>query len=225
MNYRNNAYYVASNDFQGQISDQLAGSMQLVNVGIDTLFIEYVAVTEKVVPVEISGSYSAAQNHLIDGSVKVIPEEVTLVGPREEIDTIKRIRTAAVDHLDLTADFSFKEELISPENLLHTTLSPGQVEITGTVYKFSEKLIDVPVTVLNVPAGMEIKTFPEVVQVLCRAKLDRLKTLTADDFSVTADYTTLQKEQLLQVRIQEQPGDIPSAQLLDTQLEYILRRL
>jgi len=70
-----------------------------------------------------------------------------------------------------------------------------------------------------------MKTFPEKVQVLCRAKLDRLKTLTADDFTITADYNTLQKEQLLQVRIEEQPGDIPSTQLLDTQLDYILRRL
>jgi len=225
MNYRNNAYYVSSNDFQGQVRDQLAGSMQLLDVGIDTLFIEYVAVIEKVVPVEVQGSITAAQNHLIEGSVKVIPEKVTLVGPREEIDTINMIRTRAADHLDLTADFSFKKELILPENLLYTTWNPGQVAIAGTVYKFSEKLINVPVTVLNVPAGMEIKTFPEQVQVLCRAKLDRLKSLTANDFSVTADYNTLQKEQLLQVRIQDQPGDIPSAQLLDTQLDYILRRL
>ena len=225
MNYRNNTYYIPRNDFQGQIRDQLAGSMQLLEVGIDTLFIEYLAVIEKEVPVEIKGSYSAAQNHLIDGSVDVTPDKVTLVGPREEIDTIKRIRTVTSDHLDLTTDFNFREDLILPENLLHTTLSPGQVAIAGTVYKFSEKLIDIPVTVLNVPAGMEIKTFPEEVQVLCRAKLDRLKTLTADDFTVTADYNSIQKEQLLQVRIQEQPGDIPSTQLLDTHLEYILRRL
>ncbi|MBT8234935.1 MAG: hypothetical protein KJO04_01975, partial [Bacteroidia bacterium] len=225
MNYRNNTYYVPSNEFQRQIRDQLAGSMQLLDVGIDTLYIEFMAVIEKVVPIEIRGSYTAAQNHLIDGAVEVIPEKVTLVGPREEIDTIKRVRTVTSEHIDLTADFSFKEALSLPENLIHTTLNPGQVTIAGTVYKFSEKLIDVPVTVLNVPAGMEIKTFPEQVQVLCRAKLDRLKTLTADDFTVTADYNTLQKEQLLQVKIQEQPGDIPSTQLLDTQLDYILRRL
>ncbi|NND14708.1 MAG: YbbR-like domain-containing protein [Eudoraea sp.] len=225
VNFRNNTYYVPSSAFEGQIRDQLSGSMQLLDVGIDTLFIECIAVIEKEVPVEVRGSYSATQNHLIDGPVKILPKTVTLVGPRTEIDTIKKVRTLAVEHLDLTEDFNFKEELIVPENLLHTTISPSQVEITGTVYKFSEKLIDVPVTVLNVPAGMEIKTFPEQVQVLCRAKLDRLKTLTASDFTVSADYNTVQKEQLLQVSIQEQPKDIPSAQLLDTHLEFILRRL
>ena len=225
MNYRNNSYYVPNVDFQGQIRDQLAGSMQLLDVGIDTLFVEYIAVVEKEVPVEIRGSYSAAQNHLLDGSIKAVPEKVTLVGPREEIDTIAKIRTLANDHFDLATDFNFKETLVLPEKLLHTTLNPVQVEVTGTVYKFSEKMISVPVTIVNVPDGMEIKTFPEQVQVLCRAKLDRLKSLTADDFTVTADYNSIQKEQLLQVSLQEQPGDIPSAQLLDTQLEFILRRL
>lgn len=225
MSYKNNMYYVPSADFQGQLSDQLAGSMQLLDVGIDTLFIKYIAVVEKEVPVELSGNYSAAQNHLIDGSVKVLPEKVILVGPKEEIDTITKIRTLGNDHLDLATDFNFKETLNLPDDLQYTTLNPVQVEVSGTVYKFSEKLISVPVTILNAPAGMEIKTFPEQVQVLCRAKLDRLKTLTADNFTVTADYNAVQKEQLLQVSLEEQPEDIPSVQLLDTQLEFILRRL
>lgn len=225
MSYKNNMYYVPSADFIGQIRDQLAGSMQLLDVGIDTLFIEYITVVEKEVPVEIQGSYSAAQNHLIDGSVKIEPEKVILTGPKEEIDTITKIRTLAIDHLDLAADFNYKETLNLPENLQYTTLNPVQVEVSGTVYKFSEKLISVPVTIVNAPAGMEIKTFPEQVQVLCRAKLDRLKSLTADDFTVTADYNTVLKEQLLQVNLEEHPEDIPSVQLLDTQLEFILRRL
>lgn len=225
ISYRNKSYFVPRSGFQDQIEDQLSGSMQLLNIGVDTLFIDYIAVKEKKVPVMLSAIYQPAQNHLIDGSILVEPEEVTLRGPASEIDTIQGITTASLSHPELTQDFEFKEALLLDEKLEYTTLEPGSVTVSGTVYRFSEKMIEVPVTVLNIPEGTEIKTFPEHVNVLCRAKLERLKNLSAADFTATADYEQIGSDQLLRVSLQMQPEDIPSVQLLDTQLEFILRRL
>ena len=225
ISYRNRSYFVPRSDFQGQIEDQLSGSMQLLNIGVDTLFIDYIAVKEKQVPVTLTTAYQPAQNHLIDGSVRIEPEKVTLRGPASEIDTIQEISTTSTIHPELTDDFEFREALLLDENLEYTTLEPGSVTVSGTIYRFSEKIIEVPVTVLNLPPGTEIKTFPEQVKVLCRAKLERLKSLSAADFRATADYEQISSDQLLRVSLQMQPEDIPSVQLLDTQLEFILRRL
>lgn len=225
LNYRQRRYFVPKSDFQGQIEDQLPGSMQLLSVGLDTLFVDYIAVREKKVPVALTADYQAAQNHLIDGELVVRPPEVTIKGPLYEIDSIQRIRTVPVERTELDADFEFRESLQLDKRLEYTFLQPAAITVSGTVYRFSEKMIDIPVTVLNVPSGTEIKTFPETVKVLCRARLDRLKDLSAADFSATADYEQLTSDQLLRVSLQVQPADIPSVQLLDTQLEFILRRL
>jgi len=225
LNYRNKSYYVPKSDFQGQIEDQLSGSMQLLEIGLDTLFVDYVAVKEKKVQVQLATGYEAAQNHLIDGEIKVDPPQVIIKGPPQEIDSINRITTVPIERSELDADFVFKESLKLDERLEYTVLQPSLVTVSGTVYRFSEKMLEIPVTVLNVPQGTEIKTFPETVKVLCRAKLERLKALSEADFSATADYEQLTSDQLLQVSLQVQPNDIPSVQLLDTQLEFILRRL
>ena len=225
ISYRNKSFFVPRSEFEGQIEDQLSGSMQLLNIGVDTLFIDYIGVKKKKVPVTLSATYQPAQNHLIDGSVRVEPSEVTLRGPASEIDTIREIYTVFRTHPELTEDFEFKEPLSLDENLEYTILEPGSVTVSATVYRFSEKLIEIPVTVLNLPPGTEIKTFPERVNVLCRAKLERLKSLSEADFTATADYEQIGSDQLLRVSLQIQPGDIPSVQLLDTQLEFILRRL
>jgi len=225
LNYRNRSYYVPKSDFQGQIEDQLSGSMRLLDIGVDTLFVDYVSVKEKNVPVRLSTSYEVAQNHLIDGEISIDPAEVTIKGPLYEIDSILSVATIPVDRPELDADFEFKEVLQLDQRLEYTLLQPSSVTVSGTVYRFSEKLIEVPVTVLNVPQGTEIKTFPETVKILCRAKLERLKALSEADFSATADYEQLTSDQLLQVSLQVQAEDVPSVQLLDTQLEFILRRL
>ena len=225
LSYRNRSYYVPKSDFQGQIEDQLTGSMRLLDVGVDTLFVDYVAVREKKVPVILSSNYQAAQNHLIEGDIGVQPTEVTIKGPLYEIDSIQQVSTTLVERPELESDFEFKEALKLDPRLEYTVLQPSSVTVSGTVYRFSEKVIEIPVTVLNVPAGAEIKTFPETVKILCRAKLERLKALSEADFTATADYDHLTSDQLLQVSLQMQPEDVPSVQLLDTQLEFILRRL
>jgi len=199
--------------------------MRLLDIGVDTLFVDYVSVKEKNVPVRLSTSYEVAQNHLIDGEISIDPAEVTIKGPLYEIDSILSVATIPVDRPELDADFEFKEVLQLDQRLEYTLLQPSSVTVSGTVYRFSEKLIEVPVTVLNVPQGTEIKTFPETVKILCRAKLERLKALSEADFSATADYEQLTSDQLLQVSLQVQAEDVPSVQLLDTQLEFILRRL
>ncbi len=38
-------------------------------------------------------------------------------------------------------------------------------------------MILVPIKVINLPEGFEIRTFPDAVSVLCRGKLDDLKNL------------------------------------------------
>ena len=225
LNYRNRSYYVPKQDFQGQIEDQLSGSMRLLDIGLDTLYVDYVAVKEKRVPVQLASSYVVAQNHLIDGEIGIEPSEFTIKGPVSEIDSISGVITVPVERPELDADFVFKEALVLDQRLEYTLLQPSSVTVSGTVYRFSEKMLEIPVTVLNVPIGAEIKTFPEKVSVLCRAKLERLKSLSEADFSVTADYEQLTSDQLLQVSIKMQPEDLPSVQLLDTQLEFILRRL
>ena len=225
LNYRNKSYYVPKSEFQRQIENQLTGSMRLLDIGLDTLKIDYVAVREKQVPVVLSSNYRVAQNHLIEGALDITPSEVTIKGPTHEIDTINRIATVAVERPEVEADFGYRESLKLDERLEYTVLQPSSVTVSGTVYRFSEKMLEIPVTVLNVPPGAEIKTFPETVKVLCRAKLERLRALSEADFSATADYEQLTSDQLLRVTLQVQPEDVPSVQLLDAQLEFILRRL
>jgi hypothetical protein len=100
------------------------------------------------------------------------------------------------------------------------------VQIKGRVSKFSEKVINVPIEVLNLPQGTVIQTFPEEAKVLIKAKLGDLKEITASDFQVFGDYGTLGTggKTKLGLYIGKRPLAVYSAEIIENEVDFILKR-
>ncbi len=112
-----------------------------------------------------------------------------------------------------------------PEELKNSELSEKKVRISGNVFRFSEKVIKIPVEVINLPEGTQIKTFPNTIEVLCKARIDRLKDISPLDFKVVANFQEQRgKNQNLQVSLIEKPNDVYSVQLMKNEVEFILKR-
>jgi hypothetical protein len=94
------------------------------------------------------------------------------------------------------------------------------------VAKFSEKVINVPIKVLNLPQGTVIQTFPELAKVLIKAKLEDLKGITASDFQVFADYGTLgtPEQKKLKLYIGKRPLTVYTAEIIENEADFILKR-
>lgn len=219
-------YFVPQSSYVRQIERQLSSSMTLLEIDRDTLFFDFHKIYSKEVPVRPKVEIQMAQNYLLDGKLIIEPNVVTITGPKNEIDTIDMVETQAMIFPDLTSNFSRTLNLDMPLTLKNTVLSLRAVQVSGKVSRFSEKIIDVPVQVINLPQGTKIKTFPNVVSILCKAKIDRLKNLNATDFQLIVDYSSLEgnSAKTLPIELKEKPTDIHSARLLENQVEFILRR-
>ncbi|MEK6154314.1 YbbR-like domain-containing protein [Flavobacteriaceae bacterium 3-367] len=225
MGKRGNKYFVLHDSYKNQIERQLSGSMRLLDVDRDTLFFQFFKVYSKEVPVKPVIELNLAQNHLLDGKLVLDPDKITITGPKNEIDTILVARTEALILPELNSDFSHTLNLNKPEMLENTSYSQRTIQISGKVSRFSERIIEVPVQVINVPEGAEIKTFPNVVSLLCKAKIGQLKDLSAADFQLLADYERAgNSKKILQLVVGRQPEGLHSVRLLETQVEYILKR-
>ena len=223
---RGDDYYLTPDGYRGQIEKQLSSSMVLLEMDEDTLFFEVMELKSKEVPVESNIELNLAHNYLLEGKLIIEPSTVTLRGPSVEIDTIVSIRTARLDLPELTTDFSEKTDLYKPNDLEHTSFSTNSVLISGKVSKFSEKIINVPVEVTNLPSGMKVRTFPDEVSILCKAKIEELKNISDTDFSVIADYEQARSSQsnMLKLNLAKSPAKIFSASLMETKVEYILNK-
>ena len=169
--------------------------MTLLEADRDTLFFEFFRLYKKEVPVQSNVTVNLGQNYLLENDVTVSPKTIVLRGPKEEIETVNFVNTVNFEISDLTSDFESPVALSRPEGLENTTFSINSVMVSGKVFRFSEKIIDVPIRVINLPEGTEIRTFPDAVSVLCKARIDKLKELKTTDFEVIGDYNEVSKRQ------------------------------
>lgn len=220
-------YFVTKNQYQKQIERQLSNSMRLDRIVEDTLFFEFDQLMTKEVPVVPDINIGLSQNHVLDGPVTTDPTKITIIGPAGEVRGIGSLKTLEIELNEVSADFSRTAAIVKPDSLVHTTFSHEQVTMRGVVSRFSEKIIEVPVQVVNLPDTMAIQTFPEQVEILCKAKMSDLKQLGLMDFQVVADYDQVtgenQKNRVLSLELRKKPERVFTAALVQNRVQYILK--
>lgn len=220
-------YFVAPDQYQKQIEKQLSNSMQLVQIVDDTLFFEFDGLLIKEVPVQPNIELDLNQNHFLEGQIEVDPPMITITGPSSEVDTIVSLTTPKMELNDISSDFSKTTIITKPDSLVKSTFSHEKVVVRGIISKFSEKIVSVPIQVLNLPGTMAIQTFPEEIEILCKASVSDLKTIQSTDFKVVADYKqvigTNQKQKMLSLTLEKKPERVFDATLVQDKVAYILK--
>ncbi|NGP45681.1 hypothetical protein G4V62_12205 [Bacillaceae bacterium SIJ1] len=152
-----------------------------------------VASPEKTVSIEAVGSGEAAEGFQVTDMTPV-PEQVTVSGAKELLDTIDRIQTEGVNIDGLDASETIEAGLALPEGI---TAEEETVDVEVTVEEVSESTVeleDVAIQTENAPEGENV-TFssPEggVVTVTAAGAQDILASLTKEDVTVLMDLADL----------------------------------
>lgn len=218
-------YYISPQSYRNQIEIQLRESADLLQIPADTFYMDFRELQSKTVPVRVDATLEFAQNYTLEGQLKLIPEQVHLLGPSTEIDSVLEVWTEPLILKDLNEDFQYQIGFATMEKLSKTTLSEDHITVSGTVFRFSETVVEVPVEVINHPEDMDIQTFPSIVGVLCRGKVAGLKEVKAADFRLMADYSAPEAETgRLMLRLEGKPDEVYEAQLLESSVEFIIKK-
>lgn len=216
-------FYVLKNDLKKIISPQLSNNLKLIDVAVDTLFLNVFQVKSKEVPVKPTITLTLQQNYLMEGQLVIEPSKIILKGPIEEIESITEIKTEKTEMVDLNSDFSVATNLVFPASMLNTKVSSNTARLSGKVVRFSEKVFQLPIDVLNLPVAYSIKTFPKSVSVLCKASVTDLKIIDSIDFKVVADYNDRVGDKMF-LNIEIQPANAYDVRLLENQVKFILEK-
>ena len=220
-----NIFFIPHRVYKKQIEKQLSNSMKLLDIDTDTIFFDFQEVVSKEIPVQSRIKVNLVQNYLLDGDLDIDPKVIEVKGPKNQIDSIRIVKTVPLNLDGISSDFSQKIALYKSESLLNTTFSQANVIVSGKVSKFSERIIKVPVQVINLPEGVNIKTFPAEVSILCKAKINILKNLESSSFQITVDYNSIDKDtKKLELKLSKKPKKINSITIEEKEVTYILKR-
>ncbi len=224
---RANRYFLSGVQYRNDIVKQLPKNAKIIDIVPDTLYFEFDKRIKKEVPVVCRLEYTFLENFRINGSLQITPETILINGPEQQVNKVKVLYTEEKSLKEVNEDIHTTLNILYPEGIDSIELSSDEVTVTASVERFSEKVIKVPVSVSNLPADFEIKTFPSEVSVVCKAPVDELKDLKATDFEVNCDYGEIADEgrSVLVPRLAKKPRHLNDVRIVEEKVEFILRRL
>lgn len=209
-----------------QIEAQLSKNTKLVDFNRNPIHFDITSVFTKKVPVVANINIELSKNHMIEGDIVIEPDYIEVTGPERQLFTLRTIKTESKELTNVSENFSINVSLQLPNKPNKLAFSTNEVIVSGKVVRFSEKILEVPVSVINLPEDTKVRTFPEMVKVNVQGPLEILKTITSDDIIVEADYKLVSTEtgNRLPVVLKRFPETLVNASIMVNEIEFILRK-
>lgn len=213
-----------SNRYKNALQNQLFKRGIVLSANPENLKVTIDKLSEQKITVKPNVQLIFRNGFQLTDSLIVSPEKISVYGPSEFVDSITSITTAYKSIEDIYEDFNYTLKIQPPINK-EISYSVDQVTVKGTVERFSEKIYELPVRFINVPADVTIKSFPEQLEVLCKGSLDNLKKLTANDFDLICDYKKIDSTSTyVKTEMRSKPKKIEVVQINDDSFQVLIRK-
>ena len=221
------AYYILPNKQISYLNSQFSNEIEIMSVLRDTIYIEIGNSISKKVPIipKLDIQYKTGYN-LVE-KLKMIPDSVIVSGSKKLIDSITGISTSPLKLNDVFEDIAVDLALKSPYKSGQIIMSDIKVKVSGKVDKFTEGTFKIPVTIINVPFGVTVTTFPKEIELIYQAGLSNFSKITQNDVTVVFDYKQYENDTLISylTPIIEQKSDyIYALKINPPQLEFLIEK-
>ena len=217
---RNNNTKIQGNELSQLINTKLFASTDLIGYLPATIPIRTAKLDTKIVPIEFDGEMRTSATHLVIDSISIIPNEVKLLGNKEQLASINKVVTEYTVFENLKATSQLAAKLKAIEGV---TFDPTAVDIYIPIYEFTERQFDVPILSKNSPSSLDVKFFPSRVKVTFSVTLDDYKKISPEDFEIVIDYNTLRNTESDQVELNltKFPSSIKNPRITPEVVEFL----
>ena len=221
---KNNTQYVWSESEQlDKIINHFDSKIVVKSINPDTVVFPFDSQFIKKVPVMVIVNPTFAVGFDLIDDFRSSPDSITVTGPESMLKIINSVSTKKIELNEINSAVDFPVELNISPSLSQLNFSHQSVSVVANVGKFTEGMVNVPVTIVNVPEDLIINFFPKEISVVFYSSLEAYANINEADFIVECDFNLLTADNnYLNPVLVKQPLDVKTAQLKITQLEFII---
>ena len=221
---KNNTQYVWSESEQlDKIINYFDSKIVVKSINPDTVVFPFDSQFIKKVPVVVIVNPTFAVGFDLIDDFRSSPDSITVIGPESILKTINSVQTKKIELNEINSSVIIPVELNISPSLSQLNFSHQSVSVVANVGKFTEGVVNVPVTIVNVPEDLIINFFPKEISVVFYSSLEAYASIDGTDFTVECDFNLLTADNnYLNPVLVKQPFDVKTAQLKITQLEFII---
>jgi hypothetical protein len=156
-----------------------------VNLAVDDI------VTRRI-PVALSGNVATMDGYALL-KFWFDDDSVTVTGPAKRVNRMSRVMTENLDEQDHRFSFNKRVNLESPLPGL-ITVEPRRTRANFDIQRLAERIVyDIPVSVINVPAGLEVKAEPANMALRIKGGEKLVAAVKAEEIVAQIDYSLHQQ--------------------------------
>lgn len=214
-----------SNDIVLQrLRKKLFASSELLSYYPVDISFTHAVLHKKQIPVIYDGHINLPSGYIIDGDLVIAPDSVIAYGSKESLDTLNFAHTEADT---LNKIISYKDLFVQIRPIRGIKFIPNTVKLTIPVDNIMQKVVEVPVTCINLPPNLQIKFFPSVVKIPFLVGRKRYSNIDATCFHIKIDYEEIKdlKDATIPIRITDSPDYIRAKPPIPAEVEFVLEQV
>jgi len=208
-----------------QINSRRESNQQISAFNPDTLYFDFSNRKVKRIPLQLVSDLRFQHQFFQSGNVLLKPAYVIVNGPANIIDKITEWRTDTLraDSIDETINTRINLEPVKEGNI---SVYPKNVQVIIPVDEFTEKVIQVPVKLINNRDNDDVKIFPQEVKITFITSLGKYAETDEDSFAVTADLDLwrLHGYRSLPVVISKMPAYCRIVKIEPRNIDFIIKK-
>ncbi|MDR1652450.1 MAG: hypothetical protein LBS01_02140 [Prevotellaceae bacterium] len=219
--YEKGEIIITADQLRGQIMRYLQPATVIERVKPDTISSDYQKLSTGEVAVSPQLNVEPAPQYMLCNAPQVEPATITVFAAKSILDTLKCVYTQPVTQKKISASMQIPVKLQPVENVRFST---KEVKVTLNVEMFTEKTLQIPVTVINCPANIMLKTFPGIVDVTFNVGVSYFNKVNTNDIQVTFDYRDIHPNDNGKISLATKTlvPQISNIQLNPTNVEFVI---
>ena len=209
-------------DIIKQVQSQLYGSSKLLSVKPEKLDFYFTYGASKKVPIRFRGKISTSKSYYL-AHTEFSPMMVTAYANKKVLDELKYVEIEPFNYRNLQDTIHQNVRL---QKIRGVKLVPSTVRLSVYPDVLTEESIEVPVSAVNMPAGMVLRTFPSRVTVRFTIGASQFRMIRPEQFNVVVDYQALAENpsDKCKLQLRSVPSSVSKAKLELDKVDYLLEQ-
>lgn len=188
----------------------------------DTLKISYASAVAVKLPVVLKSNVKADPFHYIKDTI-ITPDSVMAFIPTKIKDNIRNVVTKQISHTELSDSITFDVDIEKDANI---KLMTQKVRVHYDVGIYVDKTLSIPIRGINLPNGIELRTFPTSVNISFQVGIDNFNAITEADFIAAIDYAQIKNNSLdkASVKLIKVPHMVRNIRIEQPNVEFLIEK-
>lgn len=204
------------------VQSQLYGSSKLLSVKPEKIDFYFTYGSSKQVPVKFRGKITTSKTYYL-AHTEFLPGMVTVYANKKQLDQLKCVEIEPFNYRNLQDTI---HKTVRLQKIRGVKMVPATVRLSVYPDVLTEETVEVPVTAINMPAGMVLRMFPSRVTVRFSVGASLFRMIKPEQFKVVVDYNDLinNPSDKCTLQLRSVPHTVSKARLDIEKVDYLLEQ-